>query len=216
MWRLYALVAGLAAASLDDLRTGEVRPLITEGLLVIGVIAYLIIGHDPDQFSVNLLVLGLVFLWYRARCIGGADVKLVCALCLLSPLRAQGFVHDGVATRLPAILPFPVAVLVLAVLLAQMVGIGWYVWHVVREGQRPAFRRRDAPLGMLLGAVLFLLLNGDVTTALFPVLFAAATALLMLFRLEGQELRIPMAPFLLVSVFANLLLGDPFRLLILG
>ena len=117
MWRLYALVAGLAAASLDDLRTGEVRPLITEGLLVVGVVAYLTSRHEPDQFSMNLLVLGLVFLWYRARCIGGADVKLLCALCLLSPLRIQGFVHDGVATRLPAILPFPVAVLVLAVLI---------------------------------------------------------------------------------------------------
>ncbi|MDP6626949.1 MAG: hypothetical protein QGG50_03530 [Methanopyri archaeon] len=216
MWRLYALVTGLAAASLDDLRTGEVRPLITDGLLVVGAAAYLTSRHDVDLLSVNLLVLGLVLLWYRAKFLGGADVKLMCALCLLSPLRVRGFAHDGINTLLPALLPFPVAVLVLAVLLAQAIGIVWYVYHVMCEGQRPVFRRRDAPLGMLVGAILFIFFNGDVTTALVPVLIAAITALLMLFRLEGLELHIPLAPFLFISTIANLVLGDPFSLALLG
>lgn len=216
MWRLYALVAGLAGATIDDLRTGEVRPVITDGLLAVGAIAYLTAGHDPDQLSVNFLVLGLVLLWYRAQCIGGADVKLVCALCLLSPLRVQGFVHDGMTTRLPALLPFSVAVLVLAVMAAQVVGMVWYVVRVLRHGSIPLYRRRDAPLGVLIGAVIFLILHGEVSTALVPVLIAAVTAMLMLFRFEGRDLRIPLAPFLLVSTVANLMLGDPFSLLLPG
>jgi Flp pilus assembly protein protease CpaA len=212
---LWALLAGFALASAWDLRTGRVPSPLTDALLLLGALAYLASPHEPEQAWVSLLVLATVALWHRARFVGGADVKLACALCLLSPLRAHGFAQDGAAAALPPLLPFPVAVLVLAVLAAQAVALALLAVRLLRSGRAPALRRREAPLGLAIGALLFLALHGDVGEAAGPVLVAVATAALMLAR-GGDEVRLPLAPFLLLSAAANLALPDPFALLVGG